>query len=202
MERRFVVELNTMAGQKKKMLLHMCCAPCAVYVVEQLREEYDVTGFFYNPNIQPKKEYDFRVVEVKKISERLGWDVIVGDYDMTEWFAAVKGLEHEPERGKRCSVCFRMRLRKTFELARDRGFDIVTSTLSISPYKATKQINAEGEALSKEFGIEFLPENFKKQNGFNIGKKMAMDLGIQHQNYCGCVFSKVEKILRERRKTT
>lgn len=202
MERRFVVELKAMAGQKKKMLLHMCCAPCAVYVVEQLRADYDVTGFFYNPNIQPKKEYDFRVVEVKKIAERLGWDVIVGDYDMKEWFAAVKGLEHEPERGKRCSVCFRIRLRKTFELARDRGFDIVTSTLSISPYKATKQINAEGEALSKEFGIEFLPENFKKQNGFNIGKKMAMDLGIQHQNYCGCVFSKVEKILRERQKTT
>lgn len=202
MERRFVVELKAMAEQKKKMLLHMCCAPCAVYVVEQLRADYDVTGFFYNPNIQPKKEYDFRVVEVQKIAERLGWDVIVGDYDMKEWFAAVKGLEHEPERGKRCSVCFRMRLRKTFELARDRGFDIVTSTLSISPYKATKQINAEGEALSKEFGIEFLPENFKKQNGFNIGKKMAMDLGIQHQNYCGCVFSKVEKILRERQKTT
>ena len=202
MERGFVVELMAMEGQRKKMLLHMCCAPCAVYVVEQLREEYDVAGFFYNPNIQPRKEYDFRVAEVRKIAERLGWDVIVGDYDMMEWFAAVKGLEHEPERGKRCSVCFRMRLRKTFELARERGFDIVTSTLSISPYKATKQINAEGEALSREFGIEFLPENFKKRNGFTIGKKMAMEMGIQHQNYCGCVYSKVEKILRERGKTT
>jgi len=190
-----------MVEKKRRLLLHMCCAPCAVYVVKRLQEEYDVTGFFYNPNIQPKAEYDFRVEELRKIADRLGWKVIIGDYEMLEWFQAVKGLEREPERGKRCSVCFRMRLGKAFELAKREGFDIVASTLSISPYKSTPQINAEGEALSLEYGIDFLPENFKRQNGFNIGKKMAMDLGIRHQNYCGCVYSKVEKILRERGKS-
>ncbi len=190
-----------MAEKKKRLLLHMCCAPCAVYVVELLREEYDVTGFFYNPNIQPGKEYDFRVEELRKVAARLNWKVSIGEYDMMEWFRAVRGLEREPERGMRCSVCFRLRLRKAFELAREQECDIVASTLSISPYKNTKQVNAEGEALSREFGIEFLPENFKRQNGFTIGKKMAMELGILHQNYCGCVYSRVEKILRERGKT-
>lgn len=122
-----------------------------------------------------------------------------GDYHIKEWFTVVRGHEQDPERGERCSICFNMRLRETFQYAKANGFDVVTSTLSISPYKATRQINAEGAQLAAEFGIEFLPENFKKQNGFNIGKKKAMDLGVQHQNYCGCVYSIKEKRQREAR---
>jgi len=185
---------------RKKLLLHICCGPCVVYVFEKLKKDYEVTGFFYNPNIQPLKEYEFRKIELEQAAKTKNWNVVYSEYDMNHWFQQVKGYEKEPEKGKRCTICLYMRLKKTFEYAKSNGFDIVATTLSISPYKVTMQINQEGEKLAREFGIEFLPENFKKQNGYNIGKKMAQELGIKHQNYCGCVFSKVEKKLRELRK--
>ncbi len=184
----------------KKLLLHICCAPCAVYVFAKLSHEYTVTGFFYNPNIHLRDEYQFRKTEMEKIAQRHEWTILYGNYNMQEWFQCIKGYEKEPERGLRCPLCFRMRLRKTFEQARKRGFEVVASTLSISPYKVTQQINQEGMQLSQEFGIGFLPENFKKQDGFNISRQMAGDQGIQHQDYCGCVYSKVEKILKTRSK--
>jgi len=184
---------------KKRLLLHVCCAPCAVYVVEKLSKEYSVTLFFYNPNIHPEQEYRFREKEIKRIAAIKNWDVIIADYPVEEWFNRVKGFEEEPERGKRCSLCFNIRLRKTFEVAKKLDFPMVTSTLSISPYKSTPQINEEGETLSKEFGIEFLPENFKKQDGFNKGKKMAMDLEIKHQNYCGCLYSLADRKQKEKK---
>jgi predicted adenine nucleotide alpha hydrolase (AANH) superfamily ATPase len=174
----------------------MCCAPCAVYVVQRLQEIYEVAGFFYNPNIHPQQEYEFRKKEIEKIARELDWTVFYGDYDMKEWFRLVKGLEKEPERGRRCSLCFHMRLRQTFELASREGFGVVASTLSISPYKATRQINAEGVKLAEAFGIRFLPENFKKQEGYRIGRRMALGLGIRHQDYCGCAYSKAERILK------
>ncbi|MCU0286792.1 MAG: epoxyqueuosine reductase QueH [Acidobacteria bacterium] len=185
--------------EKKKLLLHICCGPCAVYVFEKLKDDYDVTGFFYNPNIQPPQEYEFREKELARVARLKGWHIICEEYDMNNWFRHVKGYEKEPEKGKRCSLCFRLRLEKAFSYARVNNFDIVTSTLSISPYKVTKQINAEGERLAQTFGVEFLPENFKKQGGFDTCRKMAHELEIKHQDYCGCVFSKVEKKLRERK---
>ena len=178
---------------KKKLLLHVCCAPCAVYVYQKLSQEYDVTCFFFNPNIHPVSEYHFRKKELERIAQINQWEVVYEDYPVKEWFQRVKGHEKDPERGERCSICFYMRLEKTFAYAKAKGFAVVASTLSISPYKVTRQINAEGEKLSQTHGIQFLPENFKKQNGFNIAKKMAVDMGIQHQNYCGCVYSKIEK---------
>ncbi len=184
----------------KKLLLHICCAPCAIYVFEKLRKDYNVTGFFYNPNIHPFKEYEFRRVELEKISEKLEWKVIYAEYEINKWFELIKGCEKEPERGRRCPICFNMRLRKTFEYAKENNFDIVASTLSISPYKVTQQINTEGLKISEELGIEFLPENFKKKNGYNMGKKMASEYRMKHQNYCGCVFSKVDRLLKIRGK--
>ncbi len=180
---------------KKKLLLHTCCAPCAVYVVHQLKPNYDVTLFFYNPNIHPDAEYHFREQELAKISKQLDWETIFhpGDPGSEEWFRLTQGYENEPERGKRCTICFHMRLAKTFALAQEKGFDIVATTLSISPYKVTSQINEVGNELSRSVGIEFLAENFKKQNGYHIGRKMAMELGIKHQVYCGCVFSKQDR---------
>lgn len=183
---------------KKKLLLHICCGPCSVHVIELLEKEYDVTGFFYNPNIHPVGEYEFREKELTRVAQIKQWNIVFAEYDMKHWFQKVRGYEKEPEKGKRCSLCFHIRLEKAFAYAAANGFQVVASTLSISPYKVTAQINAEGEALSRRFGIEFLPENFKKQDGFNKGKKMALELGIKHQDYCGCVFSKVEKKLRER----
>ncbi len=182
---------------KKKLLLHVCCCPCSIYVYRSLSETYEVTCFFYNPNIHSKKEYLFRKDELERVAGMLGWDVVYGDYKMEEWFRRVKGYEAEPERGDRCSICFNMRLEETFIYAKAHNFDLVTSSLSISPYKATRQINAEGEQLSRRYGVEFLPENFKKQNGYNIAKQMAMELGVKNQNYCGCVYSKVEKKKRQ-----
>jgi predicted adenine nucleotide alpha hydrolase (AANH) superfamily ATPase len=185
---------------KKKLLLHVCCASCAVYVYQKLSVDYDVTCFFYNPNIQPLSEYESREMELERIASVSQWDVVYVDYDTNRWFQLVKGHEKDPERGERCSICFYMRLEKTFEYAKTNSFDIVTSTLSISPYKVTRQINAEGEKLSQVFGIQFLPENYKKQEGYNIGKKMAMEMGIKHQNYCGCLYSKEEKKQKQQQK--
>jgi predicted adenine nucleotide alpha hydrolase (AANH) superfamily ATPase len=187
-----------MENEGKKLLLHVCCGPCAVYVVEKLKKEYTTTCFFYNPNIQPKQEYDFRKNELVRVSDIKGWKVEFPEYDIRGWFEEVRGLEKEPEKGKRCSVCFYLRLKKTFDFAKFHGFSHVASTLSISPYKVTSQINLEGEKLSKEYHITFIPENFKSRNGYQIAKTMAYDLGIKHQNYCGCVYSKVEKKVKER----
>ena len=193
--------VNVDSSMKKNLLLHVCCAPCAVYVVKKMQVYYNVTLFFYNPNIQPKPEFRFRQSELKKISRLKNWDTIYPGYETEEWFSLVKsfpGYAKEPERGKRCSLCFNLRLKKTFEYAKKNGYDIAASTLSISPYKVTSRINEEGKKLSSKYGIEFLAENFKKKDGYNIGRKMAIALGIKHQNYCGCVYSKVEKKLKEK----
>ena len=174
---------------RKKLLLHICCGPCAVYVVEKLQSEYEVTGFYYNPNIHPSAEYRFRKGELEKLAGTKGWAVVYPPYDPREWFEETRGMEREPERGKRCPVCFRQRLKATFRHAREHGFEAVASTLSISPFKVTEQINREGIALEREFGIFFLPENFKKRDGFQIGRRIAETLGVKHQEYCGCLFS-------------
>lgn len=184
---------------KKKLVLHICCAPCSIYIFEKLKTDYHISGFFYNPNIHPMKEYNFRQQELYKIANLLSWPVNFGKYDFERWFTATKEYKNEPERGKRCSICFRLRLRETFEFARRHKCDIVASTLSISPYKISKQINDTGNQLSKEFGIEFLAENFKSNNGFNITKNLANKLAIKHQNYCGCVYSLVEKKIKQRK---
>lgn len=184
---------------KKKLLLHVCCGPCALHVLQKLQADFAVSGFFYNPNIQPFREYEFRRLEVAKIAEKLSWPLAWGAYDMKEWFAAVRGFEREPERGRRCPVCFRLRLEKAFLFAREHSFDVVASTLSISPYKVTAQINEQGLALAREYGIEFLPENFKKNDGFLLARRQAELFGVKHQDYCGCAFSKAEKLLRLRK---
>jgi epoxyqueuosine reductase len=185
---------------RKRLLLHVCCAPCAVYVHQVLSATYDVTCLFYNPNIQPEAEYVFRKKELEKTAALKSWDVIYEEYDPETWNAAVKGLENEPERGARCSLCFGHRLKKTFEVAAAGHFDVTASTLSISPYKNTKQINKEGDALAAEYGICFLGENFKKQDGYVKAKKLAHELNIVHQDYCGCLFSLAEKKQRLKNK--
>jgi hypothetical protein len=183
----------------KKLLLHVCCGPCSPYVLQMLRGDFQVSGFFYNPNIQPYREYEFRRLEVARLAGKLDWEVVYAPYDMMEWFAAVRGLEHEPERGRRCAICFRFRLEKTFRHARAHGFAAVASTLSISPYKATAQINGQGLDLAREYGVEFLAENFKKRDGWRAARGQAAALGVRHQDYCGCAFSKAERLLRLRK---
>ena len=183
---------------KKKLLLHICCAPCSLYVWQKLQADFELSGFFYNPNIQPLAEYEFRRLELVKIAEKFAWPMVYASYDLRDWFGAIRGLEGEAERGARCSVCFRFRLEKTFCYAREHGFECVASTLSISPFKVTTQINEQGIDLAEKYGIAFLAENFKKKNGFLISRKQGDELGVRHQDYCGCVYSKVERLLRLR----
>ena len=181
---------------KKKLLLHICCAPCSLYVWQKLQADFELSGIFYNPNIQPFAEYEFRRLELIKIAEKLAWPMAYAAYDMRDWFAVIHGLEREKERGARCPVCFRFRLVKVFQYAREHDFDCVASTLSISPSKVTAQINEQGIALAEKCGIAFLAENFKKKNGFLISRRQGAALGVRHQDYCGCVYSKAERLLR------
>ena len=183
----------------KKLLLHVCCGPCSPYVLQMLRADFAVSGFFYNPNIQPFREYEFRRLEVARLAEKLSWPVIFAPYEMSEWFAAVRGLEREPERGRRCPLCFRFRLEKAFRHAREHGFDAVASTLSISPYKVAAQINEQGLDLAREYGVEFLAENFKKRDGCRAARAQAAALGVRQQDFCGCAFSRAERLLRLRK---
>ncbi|MBN2398971.1 MAG: epoxyqueuosine reductase QueH [Candidatus Aminicenantes bacterium] len=183
---------------KKKLLLHICCAPCSLYVWRKLQADFELSGFFFNPNIQPRAEYEFRRQELEKIAEKLAWPVLYAPYDLYGWFSVVRGLEKEKERGARCPLCFKFRLGKVFQYAREHGFDMVASTLSISPQKITAQINEQGNALAEKYGIVFLAENFKKKDGFLIGRKEGRALGVRSQNYCGCVYSKLERMLRLR----
>lgn len=185
---------------KKKLLLHICCGPCSLYVWRKLQTDFAVSGFYYNPNIQPFAEYEFRRQELAKIAEKFAWPMRYEPYDLRDWFGAIRGLEKEKERGARCPVCFKFRLERVFQYAREHGFDWVASTLSISPSKVTAQINEQGLALAEKYGIAFLAENFKKKNGFLISCQQGKELGVKHQEYCGCVYSKVEGLLRRRQK--
>lgn len=187
---------------KKKLLLHTCCAPCLIYVHHKLEQDYnyDITCFFYNPNIHPESEYRARELELIRIGELKGWKIVYAEYDPQDWFTRTMEFKAAREQGERCSLCFNIRLRRAFEYAAANGFDSVATTLSVSPYKVTAQIDAEGEKLSEEFGVAYLPENFKKQNGYNMAKQMAMELGIRYQDYCGCTYSYEEKQTRIKEK--
>lgn len=175
------------SDKKRKMLLHTCCAPCAIGIIEQLKKEYDLTLYFYNPNIYPKDEYEKRLEEVRKISEKFGVDLVEGKYDCDEWMKVIKGHEEDKEGGERCGICFYFRLEKTAEFARDEGFDVFTTTLSVSPHKNSKIINLTGEELGEKHGVVFLREDFKKD--YEKSVELSKRYGLYRQNYCGCLFS-------------
>jgi predicted adenine nucleotide alpha hydrolase (AANH) superfamily ATPase len=175
------------------LLLHVCCAPCSTEVIERLSREHDVTGFFFNPNIHPRDEYELRLVELERFSSDVGFRFIQGDYKVEEWFFKMKGVECEPEGGKRCEICFRIRLEETAKKAKASGFDLFASTLSISPHKNTKTINALGEVFGKKHGLGFLAEDFKKRDGFKKSVEHSKKHGLRRQSYCGCIYSKEER---------
>ncbi len=172
----------------KKVLLHICCGVCAAGIVERLREEnYEVTGFFYNPNIHPKEEYAKRLESARKIVNHFNFPMIEGKYNKKDWFYEIKGLEKEPEGGKRCSKCFKMRLKETMEYFKEGGFDFFTTTLTISPHKNAAEINRIGRQISE---FKFLERDFKKKEGFKKAIQISKELDLYRQNYCGCVFSR------------
>jgi predicted adenine nucleotide alpha hydrolase (AANH) superfamily ATPase len=172
----------------KKALLHICCGICASHAIDTLRNDgYQVTGFFYNPNIAPEQEHAMRLQVVQEVAQLKEMPLRTAAYDPQRWDACVKGMEEEPEGGKRCSICFGMRLRQTLQEMDAGGFDHFVSTLSISPHKNTAEINRIGKELAAG---KFLPYDFKRDDGFKKTMAFAKERRFYRQHYCGCIFSK------------
>ena len=168
---------------KQKVLLLSCCAPCFCTVVEQLvSSEQDVTVIFYNPNIRPFDEYQKRMVEQKDVCAKYKIPFIELEYDNERWCALTKGLENEPERGARCSVCFYMRLKRTMEYAQENGFDAVASILGVSRYKDNDQVRKEALKASLEVGVPYIEIEYRTDGAYDLAK----ELNLYRQRYCGC----------------
>ena len=185
------------SGHRPRLLLHSCCAPCSSYVLEALNRAFDIDLFYYNPNIAPRAEFDRRVEELERLVARLPHEnemnVIVGEYDAAAFMAMCRGHEDDPEGGARCELCFRMRLGAAAKLAAERGSDYFTTTLTISPLKDAQLLNAIGMELSAAAGVPWLPSDFKKRNGYKRSCELSREYGLYRQDYCGCVFSRMER---------
>ncbi|MBQ4557571.1 MAG: epoxyqueuosine reductase QueH [Clostridia bacterium] len=183
-------------GLRPKLLMQACCAPCSSYTLEYLASIFDITLFFYNPNISPANEYDFRASELARfIKEHPACGdvkLIVCDYDSAPFFEMAKGYEADSEGGERCKKCYRLRLSETAKAAKQGGFDYFCTTLSISPYKNAEALNQIGKELSTEYGVKYLYSDFKKKGGYARSIELSKEYGLYRQNYCGCAFSKVE----------
>ena len=191
-----------------RILLHACCAPCSTSSIETFEEiekfreriidfnyissekDRKISIFFYNPNIEPKEEYEKRLVELRKLTREKKLELIEFKYDNETWREQVKGLENIKEGGERCKTCFEMRLKKTAEYAKENGFDAFTTTLTVSPYKNTKVINGLGKEIQEKNNIKFLECNFKKQDGYRDSIELSRQKNLYRQDYCGCSFSK------------
>ncbi|MBQ7448103.1 MAG: epoxyqueuosine reductase QueH [Eubacterium sp.] len=181
-----------------RLLLHACCAPCSSYCLEYLAEYMQITVFFYNPNITREEEYRKRVEEEKRLIRELPVKYPVsfleGPYEPERFLERVKGLEKEPEGGTRCEVCFRLRLERTAKTAVENGgFDYFTTSLTISPLKNAPLLNALGGEIGAQYGIPFLPSDFKKKNGYKRSIELSREYDLYRQDYCGCIFSEQER---------
>ena len=242
--RNYQKELDSLLAKLKakaeeaapRLFLHSCCAPCSSYVLEYLSRYFEITVFYYNPNISPEEEYRKRVEEQKRFIGELmaaggrklrtssddtafGGDgqtapadgesalpdtgfypvrFLEGDYDPSVFYGMAKGLEAVPEGGERCFKCYELRLREAARLAKEGGYDYFCTTLSISPMKNAEKLMEIGERLSEEYGVAYLPSNFKKKNGYKRSIELSREYGLYRQDYCGCVFSKQESERRRR----
>lgn len=178
---------------KQKLLLHSCCAPCSIYVLKKLAKDYDLSIFFYDPNIHPRMEYIKRRDEMRNYAKKIGLGFEEGEYDTDNWFRKTKGLENEPERGRRCEVCFNVRLTKTVQKAKMENYDLWTTVMSISPHKDVNQINTVANKLARDYGVKFLQADWKKSDGFKISSQMSKAEGFYRQDYCGCIYSKIQR---------
>ncbi len=172
------------------LLLHVCCAPCSTHVIDELKEEYDVTCYFYGPNIHPEEEYERRAEESREYCAGQGTAFIEGEYDVNSWLEAIKGHEEDEEGGERCKICYRFRLKRTAQTAKNMGFELFGTTLTVSPHKNADVINEIGVDIGTQAGVRFLEEDFKKRDGFKKGVQMSKEHGLYRQSYCGCMFSK------------
>ena len=190
-------------GYKPKLLLHSCCAPCSSYVIDYLHNYFNITIFYYNPNIYPQEEYEKRKEEqirfIKNYSDVSFMDC---DYDNDLYNDIVSGLEDEHERGKRCTKCFELRLGKTAYMAKENNFDYFCSTLTVSPYKNSKLINEIGNDLSLKYGIKWLYSDFKKNDGYKKSIMFSREYNLYRQDYCGCIYSKRDRLNSEKKTLT
>lgn len=176
---------------EKKILLHSCCAPCSGDLIQRMVDSgLDLTIFFYNPNIHPKKEYEIRKDENIRFAEKLGIEFVDADYDVQNWFRRAKGMELEPERGVRCTMCFDMRFERTALYAYENGFNMITSSLGISRWKNMEQINDCGLRAAEHYdGVEYWTYNWRKQGGSGRMYEIAKEERFYKQEYCGCIYS-------------
>ncbi len=192
-----VIESLSQQEKVPTLLLHSCCAPCSSYVLEYLSNYFGITVFYYNPNIYPDEEYEMRVREqqrfIRAFPAKHPIDFIEGAYDKERFYEMARGLEAVPEGGQRCFQCYELRLREAGELAKARGFDYFTTTLSISPMKNAEKLNEIGLRLAEELGVAYLCSDFKKRNGYKRSTELSREYGMYRQDYCGCVYSYHER---------
>ena len=184
----------SLANKRPSLLLHACCAPCSSYVLEYLTQYFDITVFYYNPNISPENEYLHRVSEIKRLISEMCPSVsfIEGRYEPEKFYEMAKGLENEPERGARCLKCYRMRLEESAVIAKENKFDYFTTTLSISPQKDSIVLNSIGKEVSEKYDIPYLFSDFKKKGGYKRSIELSAQFHLYRQNFCGCIFSKMQ----------
>ncbi len=182
--------------EKKKLLLHSCCGPCSSYVITYLTNYFDITVLYYNPNISPYEEYikrkneQIKIIELLNSKSKNNIDIMDCDYDNNLYEEKIKGLEMEPERGKRCEVCYKLRIEKTANIAKENNYDYFCTTLSVSPYKNANLINKIGEEMEQKYKIKWLYSDFKKKDGYKKSIMLSQKYNLYRQNYCGCIYSK------------
>ena len=181
-------------GLRPSLLLHACCAPCSSYCVEYLSQYFDITLYYYNPNIESQEEFDKRFKEFEKIEQRFNVKVVEETYKAKEFYDSFKGYEDCKEGGDRCTICYRLRLQKSLDYAEKNHFDYFASTLSISPYKNAEKLNTIGEEISKDSSVLYLINDFKKKGGYLRSTVLSKEMDLYRQAYCGCVFSKRDAI--------
>lgn len=187
------------------LLMHACCAPCSSACLERLGNYFDISILYYNPNITDKDEYLKRVEEIKKFisgfKTKYPIKLIEGRYDPKEFFEIAKGLEDEPERGKRCFKCYKLRLEETAKVASLKKFDYFCTTLTLSPYKNATWLNEIGEELNNNYNSTYLYSDFKKKNGYKRSIELSKEFDLYRQDYCGCVYSLRDELKRKKNKT-
>ncbi|MBR5899786.1 MAG: epoxyqueuosine reductase QueH [Clostridia bacterium] len=177
-------------GEKPKLLMHSCCAPCSSACIERVKDYFDLVIYYYNPNIDGVEEYQKREAEQERLCTALGVGFIGSKYDKNQFLSKVSGLENEKEGGARCSVCYELRLEETAKKAVELGCDYFTTTLTVSPLKDAERLNSIGFKLAEKYGVKFLPSDFKKKGGYLRSIELSREYGLYRQNYCGCEFSK------------
>lgn len=184
-------------GNLPSLLLHACCAPCSSYVLEYLNKFFNITVFFYNPNITYREEYKKRADELMRLISELPQqnkiEFCYGEYSPETFYEIAKGHEKDPEGGERCMQCYRLRLTESAKIAYEKGFDYFTTTLSISPHKNAEALNEIGRELSDTYGVHYLFSDFKKKNGYKRSCELSLEYNLYRQDYCGCIYSKINK---------